>query len=103
MKNIYPKLIFAGAILAVFAIGRFTAPQRLPNSSQVTDSLLHDLSIAVKELSVAKDSIKFYKQAADLPQKVKIIYRKIYVQDTSRNRALTLTQRDSAFRAIFVH
>jgi hypothetical protein len=55
------------------------------------------------------DSVNYYKERAlayyktsKEAQKIKVIYRNRYVQDTTYNRNTTLLQRDSIIRSVFL-
>lgn len=95
MKNI---VVFFIIVLAVFALGRFTAPTSHPNNQGKIDSLKKDIAARVKELAKARDSVRqldilstTWFNVAMEAQKAKVITRTIYRNDTS-----TISHLDSA-------
>lgn len=81
----------------------------IPVHERIIDSLKIDNKILRKELAQALDSSNIYRIMADTWFKIadghehdRVIVRTIYAQDTTRNRNLTVLQRDSIIRAIFL-
>lgn len=78
------------------------------HSQKRIDSLQVIVRQAKRERDLAVDSANHYKimadswyEAAQKTPKAKVIIRTIYANDTSRNRSLSLLQRDSIIRATF--
>ena len=87
MKN---SIVILLVILAVFALGRFTAPTSHPNNQGKIDSLKKDIATRGRELAKARDSVRqldilsttWFNEAMEA-KKAKVITRTIYRNDTS--------------------
>lgn len=101
-------LIVAG----LFFLGRFTAPKGKDNLEyeKEVEALEADIRKNQDAFAVAVDSMNHYKIMADTwfklankEQKSKVIIRTIYRNDTAFNHSLSVLQRDSVIRTVFLH
>jgi len=108
-----PRLSIAGAavilVVIFFFIGRITAPDKVVDQSKLIDSLKRDREIALRLAEQHQEMETLYRNKAEQnlkraieAEKVKVVHHTIYRNDTTRNRSLTVLQRDSVLRTIFL-
>lgn len=100
----------AAVILVVvfFFVGRITAPHQQKDVTKLIDSLKRDREIAIRLASQHQEMETLYRNKAEQnlrraieAEKVKVVHHTIYRNDTTRNRSLTVLQRDSVLLSIF--
>ncbi len=97
------------AAIALFFVGRFTAPPKEVEDTRRVDSITRELVKHIKGEQMWKDSSAFkdilattwFNEAMKNKKGERVIITK-FNEDTTRNRSLTVLQRDSAIRAIFL-
>jgi len=94
--------------IGLFFVGRWTGPKHVVVDTHKIDSLIIDKKQAELDLAVFKDSVNQYKliahswQLLAADKKERIVIQKIYAKDTAHNRSLSVLQRDSLIRTIFL-
>lgn len=108
MKWLNSTVILIFVAVALFFVGRWTSPTTVTVDTHKIDSLIRDKRQAEIDLTILKDSVTQYKvlshswQLLANDKKERIIIRTIYAQDTAHNRRLSVVQRDSLIRTIFL-
>lgn len=95
-------LSFCIAAIALFFIGRCTAPKpEIVDNKHTIDSLNRRIAQSQKINQLHKEiALKAIKKAQE-SQKVKVVIRTVYIKDTARNHALKPMEKDSVIKAIF--
>jgi|SRR6185369_4657736 len=108
--NYKTVLVLIAIAVALFFVGRFTAPKPKKDYKAELDSINLAYKAIDLQLKQNKDSITLYKNKADSAyqkaikeQKVKIVYKAQYEKDTARYHHLSVHARDSVIRAIFLY
>ncbi len=101
------ELIITVLVIALLYMAFFNEPDYSNDEHiPIIDSLKREAISSRNKAAQASDSArelgelaeKYFQMSKDKPR---MIIRTIYAQDTSRNRKLSVIQRDSAIRAIF--
>lgn len=101
-----PTIILCGVAVALFFLGRFTAPKPVENNNREIDSLRRGIAFRDIAIEKARDSVKQFSILADTwfkmseeTRKEKVITRTIYRNDTSKINDYSVPELDSVFRA----
>lgn len=93
----------------LFFVGRWTSPETVIDHKEEIEALKLDVKISEEQFKIAVDSMNHYKILSNIwfneaqnNRKAKTVTRTIYNEDTTRNRSMSVLERDSTIRAIFL-